>query len=504
MRRVSSRQRLVSWDAFDAAASSDESDEEQDFITCHEAPLSRNSSFGELLVLDSNIQPLRRKREREPSVMAISSTNMKKNVSFSDLVPVVISAHSWEVEESPVVNLIEKPSTLLPLDSLIDDVQLHVLSFLTVAEARKMALVSKQYRQLLASQEAMTLWKAWFQRRWPSIQTTLLHFVDLLQLPTVLTQNHTQPNMGVLLGMAARHYPTKIDESQQTPPTLARLRRVSSTSNRTMFRTLQVEGRTVTQYLGPIGTGDRCIRADQPLAGPERLGLWSSFANKASLLDFLCRGARAVAGSTPPWRPFVAPYITKSGEKTQVHLTPRLVSYYEVSILSCPEDSPLVRTTTTTANPFAPPNGVTDCVAVGVATGTFHLHSRMPGWDAHSYGYHGDDGGIFHASGDMTRRFGPSFGQGDTVGCGVDYVTGGIFYTLNGDFLGYGWTGVDVDFLQQELYPTIGVDSNCPIACNFGERPFEFDLTAVVERQKDLVKECWNTRTPEGFPAAAI
>jgi hypothetical protein len=41
---------------------------------------------------------------------------------------------------------------------------------------------------------------------------------------------------------------------------------------------MEVDGETVTQYLGPVGTGDRCIRANQPLAKPKPLGM--SFANK--------------------------------------------------------------------------------------------------------------------------------------------------------------------------------------------------------------------------------
>lgn len=166
-------------------------------------------------------------------------------------------------------------------------------------------------------------------------------------------------------------------------------------------------------------------------------------------------------------------------------MTPRLVSYYEVSILPCPDDFESERNVQ--HHPRA-----SDCVAVGVATSTFNLRSRMPGWDIASYGYHGDDGGIFHGSGDMMRRFGPSFGEGDTVGCGIDYISRGIFFTLNGDFLGYGWTNVDLEFLQQDLYPTVGVDTNFPVECNFGERPFCFDLTFMVERQEHVVRACLN------------
>ena len=195
-------------------------------------------------------------------------------------------------------------------------------------------------------------------------------------------------------------------------------------------------------------------------------------------MDFLCRGARVVNGSVPPWRPFVAPYVTP----TEVHMTPRLVTYYEVSILPCPEDFESERIE---HHPRA-----SDCVAVGVATGTFNLRSRMPGWDDSSYGYHGDDGGIFHGAGHMMRRFGPSFGEGDTVGCGVDYISRGIFFTLNGELLGYGWTNVEMEFLQQDLYPTVGVDTNFPIDFNFGERPFCFDLTSMVESQEHVVRAC--------------
>lgn len=297
MRRVSSRQRLVSWDRFDAAAP--DSDEEQDdFVTCYEASLSRNSSFGALedtgihplLAVDTTIQPLSRKREREPS--------MKKNVSFSDLLPVVISAHASEVVDDEedethhsglTKELVKKPAILLlPLDSLIQDVQLHILSFLTVAEAKNMALVSKQYRSLLHSQEAMTVWTEWFQRRWPNQSTVNVEFVDLLQLPTVLVETPATPNMAVLMGMAARQYPAHIDKSLQVPPTLSRLRRFSHSPARTMFRTFIGEnGREVTQYLGPIGTGDRCIRANEPLARPERLGRWSPFSNNVSIFNEL-------------------------------------------------------------------------------------------------------------------------------------------------------------------------------------------------------------------------
>jgi hypothetical protein len=44
---------------------------------------------------------------------------------------------------------------------------------------------------------------------------------------------------------------------------------------------------------------------------------------------------------------------------------------------------------------------------------------RLPGWEAHSYGYHGDDGHAFHGSG-TGRAFGPGFTTGDVVGALLD------------------------------------------------------------------------------------
>merc|ERR1711990_582014 len=42
--------------------------------------------------------------------------------------------------------------------------------------------------------------------------------------------------------------------------------------------------------------------------------------------------------------------------------------------------------------------------------------NRLPGWDENSYGYHGDDGNIFAASG-SGQAYGPTFTTGDVIGC---------------------------------------------------------------------------------------
>ena len=179
-------------------------------------------------------------------------------------------------------------------------------------------------------------------------------------------------------------------------------------------------------------------------------------------------------------------------------LMPRLTSYFEVTIGNVGgrgqgEEG---------EEPWMPPDvaAMGSCVAVGLSTARFPLLGRMPGWDAASYGWHSDDGKRFHRTG-VGMRFGPAFGAGDTVGCGVDFSStvpasehrvdaphlraGRIFYTLNGAFVGYAFTGVDV---RAPLWPAVGVDSPHPLTFNFGAlpgegchatpRPFMFDVRA--------------------------
>lgn len=68
----------------------------------------------------------------------------------------------------------------------------------------------------------------------------------------------------------------------------------------------------------------------------------------------------------------------------------------------------------------------------------------MPGWYESSFAYHGDDGELFINFEEMgqspSNDFGSQgkYGVGDTVGAGINTVTGQGFFTLNGKRLDIG------------------------------------------------------------------
>ncbi|KAL4623384.1 ran-binding protein 9, partial [Arapaima gigas] len=106
--------------------------------------------------------------------------------------------------------------------------------------------------------------------------------------------------------------------------------------------------------------------------------------------------------------------------------------------------------------------------------------NRLPGWDKHSYGYHGDDGHSFCSSG-TGQPYGPTFTTGDVIGCCVNLINNTCFYTKNGHSL------VFPASLQPNLYPTVGLQTPGEVVdANFGQHPFVFDI-------EDYMRE-WRTK----------
>ncbi|KAG2484746.1 hypothetical protein HYH03_016493 [Edaphochlamys debaryana] len=121
-----------------------------------------------------------------------------------------------------------------------------------------------------------------------------------------------------------------------------------------------------------------------------------------------------------------------------------------------------------------------DCfIGVGFCTEEVLL-SRLPGWDPHSYAYHGDDGHAFAGSG-MGRPYGPSYTTGDVVGALYDKAERTISYFKNGQPLGPAFRDVSE---AQPLFPCVGLRTRGEeVVANFGAgpsgEPFRADFSGI-------------------------
>lgn len=415
-----------------------------------------------------------------------SSNNNNDSSLLGNLVSKV-PQHSPLSQTSISFSLGENAATA-PFETLSNDLLLCILGFCDTASTRKMTQTSPRLRNLISSQEAENLlWELCCQE-WPWLSRSK-KLVDDLHVHC-LDGDAAEPNVLFLLSLAAQKMSTRMS--------LTTLRqRMKHSPNEAHLYALELpDGRRAIQYRGPVGEANRSIRADRPLPKPQKLSkreIWrathlAKHPQPCSVIrrifHRLCRHF-VPQRERPAWRPFVAPFVASDG----VHLTPRLISYFEVSIESPPEKSEKVSFRFENhLNDSFPQTTKTDCIVVGLATRRFCVSNRMAGWDDRSYGYHSDDGGIFHKHGQMVRSYGPRFGVGDTVGCGVDYQHRGIFFTLNGKFLGYAFENLSMKKLNEELYPVVGIDSHCPVSCNFGfERGFLFDLSSMMCNQRSIV-----------------
>lgn len=135
------------------------------------------------------------------------------------------------------------------------------------------------------------------------------------------------------------------------------------------------------------------------------------------------------------------------------------------------------------------------CTTIGF-TDEYFKNSRQPGWEVNSYGYHGDDGKLYHGQG-RGEPYAQGFTTGDTVGAGINYAAQEIFFTRNGKIL----SGIYKD-VKALLYPTIGLHSpNEQVEVNFGQRKFMFDVeTMMLEERGRRHRAVENLQLP---PAAS-
>merc|ERR1711933_408058 len=215
-----------------------------------------------------------------------------------------------------------------------------------------------------------------------------------------------------------------------------------------------------------------CLRSDFPF--PVRKKKSSSFLKRLPFFQISKRKSFV--------QPFISPFATKClcDDKTnlEISLSPRYVAYYEVTLLQC--DDTMQEPISNEANIRS--IFLSECVAIGLSLSQFNTY-HMLGWDKFSYSYHSDYGRMYFC-GETSSTCGPTFTTGDTVGCGIDYIKKAIFFTLNGNFLGYAWKDVN---LNKEWYPTVQVDAKIPLEINFGNVPFLYDLSFLLDDYSSLI-----------------
>ncbi|KAM0753364.1 competence/damage-inducible protein CinA [Meredithblackwellia eburnea MCA 4105] len=153
--------------------------------------------------------------------------------------------------------------------------------------------------------------------------------------------------------------------------------------------------------------------------------------------------------------------------------------------------------------------GQSGYIGIGFSHRTVSLE-RLPGWQASSWGYHGDDGRAFCSTG-TGETYGPTFTTGDVIGCGVDFTDawpedsfgddlkgshkegGRAFFTKNGEFLGYAFSN-----LTGKLYPSVGLrTAGEMVRANFGSEPFVFPIDALVrDRQRTVMARVASSTIP--------
>lgn len=271
------------------------------------------------------------------------------------------------------------------------------------------------------------------------------------------------------------------------------------------------ESRLLFQFTGKVGRASRSIRTAQPLPRPtamtekqvKRLKRKHRAFWKRALYRITFGKSRgnkndrttSSSSTAAAWVPFVQPFVSQRAGR--YCSTPRLISYFEIEILEPQQQQAVVDnnvTNVTKPDSADDPetssntgNNKAECIVIGMSTDGFQADQRFPGWDAHSFGYHGDDGSLFFNASQDIRNCGLRFGIGDVVGCGIDYRTAQVFYTHNGKFLGYGLKLNSDHLTTMGWHPTVGLDSHAVVACNFGDtRPFVYDLETMCEIGKQV------------------
>lgn len=125
-----------------------------------------------------------------------------------------------------------------------------------------------------------------------------------------------------------------------------------------------------------------------------------------------------------------------------------------------------------------------ECIGIGFSKSNNVTIGYQIGWIPGSYGFHSDDGNIYKCSGHGIP-YSESWGKGDTIGCGVIYKKRhvDIFYTKNGNFLGFAFQNIELT--NNYLIPALSLDSSYGVYINFGQKEYKFKINNMI---KDFTK----------------
>jgi len=379
-------------------------------------------------------------------------------------------------------------STFVPTE-----VQLKILAFVDIKSLRTMMTVSRTWHSLLTSHDAHRLWLNHSQRIWNLLQNSnsnnnneeedsllKLQLIDDINNSTTdsTSSRNNRVNLPLLLSKAPK---------QQLPSTMnplfERVSPLKASNNDGILKLKVTPGYNSHQAFS--------ARSDHPLPRPSCQKMKRRHHN-LQLLKFLRWVSRRCQNkNNPNWHAFVTPFSIFGEIPSSIHVTPRLVSYFEIAVeepdetIMTPEYLRRFSFEDSFAEPF-----IKDCVVIGLATAAFDCRMELPGWDSDSFGYHSDTGALYHGgfygTGTIQRSTHP-FGTGDTVGMGIDYVRRGVFVTKNGELLGLVFDGLKNDYLATtDLYPVVGMDCKDTVVVNYGGagKPFMFDLAAYCQQQQ--------------------
>lgn len=170
-------------------------------------------------------------------------------------------------------------------------------------------------------------------------------------------------------------------------------------------------------------------------------------------------------------------FLVVSPDKLSVKYTSINLHGHDVGVVQANRPAP-VRRLVYYFEIFVKDAGTKGQIAIGFTTENFKMR-RQPGWEANSFGYHGDDGHLYRSQlkGDA---FGPTYTTGDVVGGGINYASQEFFFTKNGAEVGRTCKDIKVP-----LFPTISVHSqNEEVHVNFGQKPFAFDLKEFEAQER--------------------